>query len=359
MSFSSIVGGIGAGIGRAVRGASRGFDALARGVAPVNPAVPSAPSAESLPTGQEQDVFPDFTLESLGANVGPAPDATKPEYQGETGQARYRTDYAQWEHAQDINKKLVLLDQMMREAMPHRNFKQEYLDEVKALQQHMAERPQENPLAKGALTLASFNPADQGRAVAGYEKAVEQKQEASDKGFQTLMGLKRQAHEQAAQEALAKGNLKLAYSEKAMAMGLAAEEAKTEQAQKAELETIRQQGMLQRTRERGEMALKAVRARIAGLAAAHGAGANFETMVMKELAKNFGPQAITKDYVDPDRMPEILLKIEEMASNIEKLRKGEGEGGKKLPRLGEGKGAADKTKFGQARSQVGQQKTGG
>ncbi len=322
MSISSIIRGAGRGVasvGRAVQAASQKLD---QAVSP-QPAPAPAPAAAPAPA---KGAPKGFSLPDLG----PAPNPSDPQYQGEEGQKKLAEDLTDYQHKQDIHQAFTDLDKVYAEAHPQRNFQQEYLDEIRMQQEHEKSRPQGSGLARAALALGDFNPAVQqsGRSnLTDYNARVSEAQGESDKGFSQRMTLRLKMHEAAAAEAQTQGNWKKALAENEKAALLAADAATL--AHRRDMEKTRAviEGQNTRANIRADAMERTAKMRAQTIAAGHGLSGSFlsafEKEAAKAVAKLLGPRDLTKEYTPAD-VESISIYLENLAEMFHDQQYGDG-----------------------------------
>lgn len=347
MGLSNVIRGAGhriASVGRAVQAASRKLDQSVTGQPPApmqpspqiqqaQPVVP-APTAPGTPAeGASQAVAPKgFSLPELG----PAPDANAPEFQGETGKKKYEMAAAEYQHKQDIHQAFADLDKVYTEAHPQRDFQKEFTESRAMQAQHDAERPKGNNLARAALALGDFNPAVQqsGRSnLDTYNQGVEKAGHKSDQGFSQRMTLRLKMHEQSAADAEAKGNWKKALAEQEKLALLKNDSEAIAHKRDMEKEEAKLAGSETRANIRADAMQRAAKIRSSVIGSSHGLSgtflATFEKEAAKSVAKLLGPHDLTKEYTQAD-LDSMTNYIEQLAEMFHDQQYGDGSSDKYL-----------------------------
>lgn len=369
MALSNIIRGIGHGVasvGRAVQAASQKLDQTVAGTpAPTAPAPAPAPipnvtdksGMAGTPGAQAEPVegtpAPTAPAPSKGyslPDIGPGPDVNAPEYQDEAGKKKYESDFADYEHKQDIHQAFADLDKIYSEAHPQRDFEKEYREQVSMQQEQEAARPRGSNLARAALALGEFNPAMQqsGRSnLAEYNKRIESEAAQSDKSFTQRMVLRQKMHESAAAEAEQTGNWKKALAESEKATLLKADSESLAHKREMAKTELQQEGATSRANIRRDAMESTAKIRARAVGAAHNLSGNFlkqfEKEAAKAVAKLLGPRDLTKEY-SPADIDSITTYLEQLAEMFHDQEFGTEDGGANYFKTHPGKRAQPKVK---------------
>jgi hypothetical protein len=252
------------------------------------------------------------------------PDPNDPKYKGEGGKDQYAVDKAEHDHRVMIHQNAIDLDALFQKMHPGRDFQGEYEAEVKAMKEHEANREKPEGWKRGLLALGDMNPAvkQSGRSgLADYDQQLAERNARADNSFSAQMVLKQKMHEAKAAEAEAKGNWRVALSEKEKA---AMAEASNQHIANAQSEQRTHEviaGQNQRARMRGDTMVQSAQIRANTIANAHGLTGSrrdkFLDYVGKELARRgIEGKDLTKTY-DPLDLDALAEDYSRVATELE------------------------------------------
>jgi hypothetical protein len=273
--------------------------------------MPAAPAAPAAPVGGFQ--LPD---------LGPAPNPEDPQYADAPGKAKYQVDAAEYAHKQEIHQNFADLDAMFTKLHPHRNFQQEYEEQVAAQKQHEGEREKPEGWKRGLLALGDMNPAVQqsGRSGLGeYDQNLAARNARADNSFAARMILKQKMHEGNAEQAQAEGNWKLALKEKEAAAQAEITNTHLTHAQEMERTGAIIAGQNQRAKMRADTMYQSAMLRAQSMTSHM--NQSTANIFMKEIAKHLASRGLdgkdlTKTY-DPIDLDTLSNEFQDIADRVQ------------------------------------------